>query len=246
MEGHQWQDDLRGTPQGAVVSPVLANIYLHYVLDLWFHKQWRPKEASGEAIIVRYADDFVVGFQHQGDAERFLRDLKVRLDKFALELHPDKTRLIEFGRFATVNRRKRGLRRPETFDFLGFTHYCRTQRDGMFGLGRKPVAKRVTRTLKRIKEELYRRINHDVYEVAAWLGRVVNGWFNYYAVPTSAQYLNKFMCRLKRMWLKVLRRRSQKDRFPWERLERVTTLFWPSIKIRHPWPSVRFAVKHSR
>ena len=246
MEGHQWQDDLRGTPQGAVVSPVLANIYLHYVLDLWFHRQWRPKQASGEAIIVRYADDFVVGFQHQGDAESFLRDLKVRLDKFALELHPDKTRLIEFGRFATANRRKRGLRRPETFDFLGFTHYCRTRRDGKFGLGRKPVAKRVTRTLKRIKEELYRRINRDIYEVAAWLGRVANGWFNYYAVPTSIRYLNKFMRRLKRMWLKVLRRRSQKDRFPWKKLERVTTLFWPLIKIRHPWPSVRFAVKHSR
>ena len=246
MEGHQWQDDLRGTPQGAVVSPVLANIYLHYVLDLWFHRQWRPKQANGEAIIVRYADDFVVGFQHKRDAESFLRDLKVRLDKFALELHPDKTRLIEFGRFATANRRKRGLRRPETFDFLGFTHYCRTRRDGKFGLGRKPVAKRVTRTLKRIKEELYRRINHDVYEVAAWLGRVVNGWFNYYAVPTSIRYLNKFMRRLKRMWLKVLRRRSQKDCFPWEKLERVSTLFWPLIKIRHPWPSVRFAVKHSR
>ena len=141
-EGGEWRDDLRGTPQGAIVSPILANVYLHYVLDLWFHKKWRARTAEGNTIIVRYADDFVVGFQYQRDAERFLHDLKERMASFSLELHPDKTRLIEFGRFAQKNRRARGERRPETFDFLGFTHYCRTTRNGKFGLGRKPVGKR--------------------------------------------------------------------------------------------------------
>ena len=153
MEGGEWRDDLRGTPQGAIVSPILANVYLHYVLDLWFHKKWRARTAEGNTIIVRYADDFVVGFQHKWDAERFLHDLKERMASFSLELHPDKTRLIEFGRFAEKNRRARGERRPETFDFLGFTHYCRTTRNGKFGMGRMPVGKRVNRTLRRIGAE---------------------------------------------------------------------------------------------
>ena len=145
MEGTEWKDDLQGTPQGAVVSPILANVYLHYVLDLWFQKKWRARKATGDTIIVRYCDDFVVGCQRKADAERFLHDLRERMSQFALELHPDKTRLIEFGRFAMANRRARGERRPETFDFLGFTHYCRKTRNGGFGLGRKPIAKRVTR-----------------------------------------------------------------------------------------------------
>ena len=164
-----------GTPQGAIVSPILANVYLHYVLDLWFHKKWRARTAEGNTIIVRYADDFVVGFQHKWDAERFLHDLKERMASFSLELHPDKTRLIEFGRFAEKNRRARGERRPETFDFLGFTHYCRTTRNGKFGLGRMPVGKRVNRTLRRIGAELRRRMHHNPYEVAKWLGKS-SGW----------------------------------------------------------------------
>ena len=191
--------------------PILANIYLHYVLDLWFQRKWRVQIARGDTTIVRYADDFVVGFQYQRDAERFLRDLKERLASFSLELHPDKTHLIEFGKFAMADRRARGEGRLETFDFLGFTHYCRTTRRGRFGLGRKPIGKRVNRTLKRIKAELRRRMHHNVYEVAAWLGRVLGGWLRYYAVPTSFPFLKRFVLRLKRMWLRVLRRRSQKD-----------------------------------
>ena len=148
MEDDEWQDDLQGTPQGSVISPILANVYLHYVLDLWFHKKWRARKATGDTIVVRYADGFVVGCQRKADADQFLLDLRERLSQFTLELHPDKTRLIEFGRFAMANRRAHE-RRPETFDFLGFTHFCRKTRNGGFGLGRKPIAKRVTRTLKR-------------------------------------------------------------------------------------------------
>lgn len=246
MESGKWSDDLRGTPQGAVISPILANIYLHYVLDLWFHYKWRAQQATGKAIIVRYADDFVVGFQRKWDAENFQVLLKERLEKFGLELHADKTCLIEFGRFARVNRQSRGERRPETFDFLGFTHYCRTTRKGYFGLGRKPIAKRMVRTLKRIKETLRRRKHDDIYEVARWLGQVINGWLGYYAVPTSGRYLQKFVHRLKKLWLWVLSQRSQRGRFTWDRLVIIVKSYWPPIKIRHPWPNRRFSVKHLR
>ena len=195
---------------------------------------------------MRYADDFVVGFQHKRDAERFLSDLKGRLALFSLELHPDKTRLLEFGKFATANRRARGERRPETFDFLGFTHYCRTQRNGRFGLGRKPIGKRVNRTLRRIKTELRRRMHHNLYEVAKWLGRVLGGWLRYYAVPTSFPWLKRFAFRLKRLWLRVLRLRSQKDRSTWNTVDKLAKAAWPSLKIVHPWPNTRFAVNHPR
>ena len=224
----------------------MANVYLHYVLDLWFHKKWRARTAEGNTIIVRYADDFVVGFQHKWDAERFLHDLKERMASFSLELHPDKTRLIEFGRFAQKNRRARGERRPETFDFLGFTHYCRTTRNGKFGLGRKPVGKRVDRTLRRIGAELRRRMHHNPYEVAKWLGKILNGWLHYYAVPTSSRFLKRFAFRLRRMWLRVLRRRSQMDRTKLDKLGRVAAAFWPPLTILHPWPEQRFAVTHPR
>ena len=242
MEDGEWQDNMRGTPQGSVISPILANIYLHYVLDLWFQKKWRTHEAKGDTIIVRYADDFVVGFQHKQDAERFLRDLKERLGRFELELHPDKTRLIEFGRFATENRRRRGLGKPETLDFLGFTHYCAKDRKGRFQLGRKPVSKRMARTLKRIKEELRRRMHDGVDQTARWLGQVLDGWLNYFAVPTSYRFLGRFVQRLKVLWLRTLRRRSQKDRYSGDRMERLTAKYWPTLEIRHPWPSQRFAV----
>ena len=246
MKEGEWRDNLRGTPQGSIVSPVLANVYLHYVLDLWFQRTWRARTARGDTIIVRYADDFVVGFQYKRDAEQFLCDLKDRLAAFSLELHPDKTRLIEFGKFAMADRRARGERRPETFDFLGFTHYCRTTRTGRFGLGRKPIKKRVNRTLKRIKAELRRRMHHNIYEVAKWLGRVTGGWLRYFAVPTSFPSLRQFVFRLKRMWLRALRRRSQKDRFTWIRIGTLAQVFWPPLQILHPWPNKRFAVKYPR
>ena len=246
MESGEWKDDLRGTPQGSGISPVLANVYLHYVLDLWFQKKWRSRETSGDTIIVRYADDFVVGFQYRRDAERFLDAASERFEDFDLALHPDKTRLIEFGRFARENRRRRGQGKPETFDFLGFTHYCAKDRSrGYFQLGRKPVAKRMTRTLKRIKEALRRRMHANVEDTARWLGRVLNGWLNYYAVPNSFRYLRRFVRRLERMWLKFLRRRSQKDRFKWGKIMRLTALHWPKLEIRHPWPNQRFAVSAS-
>ena len=215
-------------------------------LDLWFHKKWRARTAWGDTIIVRYADDFVVGFQHKRDAERFLRDLKGRLASFSLELHPNKTRLIEFGRFADTDRRARGERRPETFDFLGFTHYCATAESGSFVLGRKPVSKRVDRTLKRIKAELRRRMHHNPYEVAKWLGKVLTGWLRYYAVPTSYRYLKRFSHRLRLMWLRAMRRRSQMDRTKLDTVSRIATTFWPRMKILHPWPEQRFAVNHPR
>ena len=246
MEDGEWQDNMRGPPQGSVISPILANIYLHYVLDLWFQKKWRAHEVKGDTIIVRYADDFVVGFQHKQDAERFPHDLKERLGRFELELHPDKTRLIEFGRFAIKDRRQRGLGKPETFDFPGFTHYCAKDRKGRFQLGRKPVSRRMTRTLKRIKEELRRRMHNDVDQTARWLGRVLDGWLNYFAVPTSYRYLGRFVQRLKVLWLRTLRRRSQKDRYSGNRMERRTAKYWPTLEIRHPWPSQRFAVNSTQ
>jgi group II intron reverse transcriptase/maturase len=244
MQEGQWQATPRGTPQGAVISPILANIYLHYVLDLWFAKRWQPKRAGGEAYIIRYADDFVVGFQYRADAERFLRDLRQRLDKFGLCLHPDKTRLIEFGCFAAGNRRRRGEGRPDTFDFLGFTHYCRTTRGGRFGLGRKPIAKRMSRKLTGLYQMLKRRMHEDVRATARWLGSVLSGWLNYYAVPTSFRYLKRFRRRLHRLWYKVLRRRSQKDRTSREQLDKLAAAHWPKLRIRHPWPDRRFSVTH--
>lgn len=242
MEAGEWRDDLRGTPQGSVISPILANVYLHYVLDLWFQKKWRSHGVSGETIIVRYADDFVVGFQNKWYAECFLNAVKERFGDFGLELHPGKTRLIEFGRFATSGRRQRGLGKPETFDFLGFTHYCTETRRGHFQLGRKPVAKRMSRTLKRIKEVLRRRMHDDVEDTAKWLGKVLDGWLNYYAVPTSSRYLCRFVDRLKRMWLSIVHRRSQKDRFTWASIDELKAQHWPKPKVRHPWPDQRFAV----
>ena len=244
-EGRQI-DAGRGTVQGSVISPMLANIYLHYVLDLWVIKKWRPQEARGDLIIVRYADDYVVGFEQRDDAERFLGELKERFRGFELELNADKTRLIEFGQNAERIRRTRGERRPETFDFLGFTHYCRKDRKGRFGLGRKPIRKRMNRTLERIKRELRRRMHDDVMGTGRWLGTVLRGWLNYYAVPTSSRYLRQFRWRLRRIWIRVLRRRSQKDRFAWTWMLAISNNLWPKLRIVHPWPTTRFAVNHRR
>ena len=246
MEDGSWTDTGAGTPQGAIVSPVLANVFLHYVLDLWFHKRWRPNIPMGEAIVVRYADDVVIGFQHKRDAERCLCDLRERLAEFGLGLHRDKTRLVEFGRFAAANRRQRGAGKPETFEFLGFAHYCTTTRRGRFRLGRRPIAKRVNRTLKRVDEVLRKRWHHDIWEIGEWLGQVCNGWLNYFAVPGSGRYVRGFVRRLQRLWMWALRRRSQRYRFSWKRLERMTELLWPRVSIRHPWPDQRFTVNHPR
>ena len=240
MEDGLWGDTGKGSPQGAIISPVLANLYLHHVLDLWMDRKWRKQAARGEVYIIRYADDFVVATQYRGDAEQFLRDVQVRFEQFSLRAHPDKTRLIEFGRFAAASRRKRGQGKPETFDFLGFTHYCREKRNGRFGLGRKPVGKRMRRTLQALRGALRRRMHRDVYETGRWLGRVLRGWLQYYAVPTSYRSLGTFVYQVKRIWLRMLRRRSQKDRFSWERLERICQRLWPKVRIVHPWPTERF------
>lgn len=244
-EGRQ-VDTGRGTPQGSVASPMLANVYLHYVLDLWVARAWRPKRARGEMYIVRYADDVVLGFQKRADAERFLRDLRERLGKFGLRLHPGKTRLIEFGRFAAANRKRKGRGKPETFDFLGFTHYCRRTRGGKFGLGRKPVGKRVKRKLADLRRKLIRCMHADPVETGAWLGQVLNGWLNYYAVPTSYRSLSRFRYVLKQSWQWTLSRRSQKSRPDWEKLDALCKRLWPEVRIRHEWPDRRFAVNHSR
>lgn len=238
-------DPVRGTPQGAPISPLLANVYLHHVLDRWFATQWRPRNREGEACIVRYADDFVLAFQHRRSAVRFLADVKKRFAEFGLELAPSKTRLIEFGRKAS-DRAVRGGRRPKTFDFLGLTHYCRRTRQGRFGLGRKPAAKRINRTLSGIKRALRWRMHDDPVETGLWLGRVLQGWQGYYAVPTSYRSLDRFRRSLRHLWLRSLRRRSQRHRLSWQQVDAWSTKLWPPTRILHPWPNTRFAVKHLR
>ena len=242
MDGGNWTDTGAGTPQGANVSPVLANIYLHYVLDLWVHRFWRRRKAEGDVIIVRYADDFVVGFQHRSEAERFMDDLKERLARFGLGLHPEKTRTVEFGRFAEVDRKKRGQGKPETFDFLGMTHFCGRTRKGRFRVGRRPSRKRMRRTLARIGQALRRRWHEDRHEVARWLGRVISGWLNYFAVPGTARQLQAFVNAVRRKLLRALRRRWRKDRTDWPSVETLTAMHWPKPTIRHPWPDRRLAV----
>src|SRR6202020_1281209 len=206
MEEGKWSDTETGTPQGSVISPLLANIYLHYVFDLWVDV-WRKKCARGEVVVVRYADDDVLGFQHLADADRFLMEFRKRLAKFGLELHPDKTRRIEFGRFAELNRERRGEGKPETFDFLGFTHISGKDRNGKFALKRKTIAKRLRAKLQEIKQELRRRMHDPVPQTGKWLRSVVQGYFNYYAVPGNMQRLNVFRERVTRFWRRALRRR---------------------------------------
>lgn len=239
MEGGRWSPSEVGTPQGATISPLLANIYLHYALDLWVH-QWRRRHARGDVYIVRYADDFVVGFQYRDDAERFERELAERLRRFSLELHPDKTRLIEFGRFAADTRKKRGLGKPETFDFLGFTHISGRDRRGRYQVKRRTSRKRMTAKLKEIRRELMRRRHQPVPEVGRWLGRVVRGYFQYHAVPTNFRRLKQFLYVVRRAWMHALRRRSQKHRTSWERLGRLVNRWLPRPRILHPWPKARF------
>jgi group II intron reverse transcriptase/maturase len=235
----------RGTGQGSVISPLLANIYLHYTLDLWAAR-WRRRTAAGDMIIVRYADDFIIGFQHESDAQRFLKEMRERLREFALSLHPEKTRLIEFGRFAAERRKRRGLGKPETFNFLGFTFICNKTRAGRFQIQRKTRADRMRAKLQEIKQEMRRRMHQPILEQGRWLERVVRGYFNYHAVPTNGQALEVFRHHVTDLWRRTLRRRSQKDRVTWARMTQLVDDWLPKPIILHPWPSDRFAVTHPR
>jgi group II intron reverse transcriptase/maturase len=235
----------RGTGQGAVISPLLANIYLHYALDLWAER-WRRCEATGDMIIVRYADDFIVGFEHEDDARRFLDAMRERLGKFALSLHPEKTRLIEFGRFAVENRRRRGLGKPETFNFLGFTFICGKSKRGKFLIWRKSRKDRMRAKVREVKAELQRRMHQSIPEQGKWLKQVVAGYFNYHAVPTNSRALAAFRTEVVKRWQRVLSRRSQTGGVSWERMTQLAADWLPMPHIRHPWPGQRFAVRHPR
>jgi group II intron reverse transcriptase/maturase len=229
----------RGTPQGAVVSPLLANIYLHYAFDLWV-QHWRQQPERGDVIVVRYADDSVVGFEKVGTARLFLEDLQKRLAKFGLSLHPDKTRLIEFGRYAAERRRIREQGRPETFDFLGFTHCCGTTQQGKFQVVRLTALKRMRATLAAIREKLYQRRHEPVPVIGAWLQRVLQGYFAYHAVPTNLFRLNGFRSEVCRAWRHALLRRSQRHRLNWSRFNRLARKYVPSCRVLHPYPERRF------
>jgi RNA-directed DNA polymerase len=231
-----------GTPQGATVSPLLANVYLHYAFDLWA-EQWRKRTARGEVIVVRYADDFVVGFQHESDAHRFRRDLEARLQRFHLELHPDKTRLFRFGQFAAARQRERGLGKPSTFDFLGLTHICGRSRQGRFVLLRHSSKKRMRAKLRAVREQLLRRRHLPVPVQGAWLASVVRGYFAYHAVPTNGRQLVAFRIQVVRAWHRALNRRGQRDGTTWQRMHRLDERWIPKAQILHPWPEERFDVR---
>ena len=235
----------KGTGQGSVISPLLSNVYLHYVFDLWAER-WRRREATGDMIIVRYADDIIVGFQHESDARRFWNAMRDRLAEFSLSLHPDKTRLIEFGRFTAQNCRKRGRSKPETFRFLGFVLICDKSRRGDFRIRRKSRRDRMRATLRDIKEALRRRINRPIPETGKWLASVVSGYFAYHAVPTNIAALAAFRDHVTVLWHRQLSRRSQRALVDWTRMEKLADEFLPMPRILHPWPSVRFAARHPR
>ena len=245
MDDGRWFETEEGTPQGSVISPILANLYLHHVLDLWV-KAWRKKVAQGEVIIVRYADDAVLGFQNREDADRFLKELQERVRKFGLELHPDKTRLIEFGRYAAERRKKRGEGKPETFNFLGFTHICGRSRKGYFTVIRKTIGKRMAAKLKDIRQKLRKRMHESIEENLKWLQSVVRGYFQYHAVPDNQERMKGFRSDVLRLWFRQIRRRSQKHRWTWTRfLERLGVLI-PPVEVLHPWPNERFAARYPR
>jgi len=244
-EDGEWSETKVGTPQGAVISPLLANVYLHYVFDLWV-EWWRREHSHGDVIVVRYADDFVIGFEHRTDAEQCLESLRTRFAKFGLKLHPEKTRLIEFGRFAIDRRKKRGEGRPETFDFLGFTHVCdKTRKHGCFTIRRYTIAKRMRATVAAIKQQLRKRMHRPLGETARWLRTVVQGWMNYYAVPGNYRKLQEFVDEVSKRWLTVLRRRSQKGqgRWNWRRVHRLVRKHLPRPGILHPYPQDRFRAR---
>jgi RNA-directed DNA polymerase len=238
-------DSEKGTGQGTVISPLLANVYLHYSLDLWA-EHWRRREATGDMIIVRYADDVVVGFEHESDARRFWDAMRERLQKFSLSLHPDKTRLVEFGRFAAANRKRRGLEKPETFVFLGFTLVCSKSRQGRFLLKRRSRRDRMKAKLKDVSNELRHRMHQSIPEQGKWLKQVVTGFFAYHAVPTNSAALVTFRDEITARWRWVLHRRSQKSALTWARMKKLADDWLPKPRILHPWPNQRFVVKHPR
>jgi len=235
---------LKGTPQGAVISPLLANIYLHYVQDQWI-QQWRGRHAVGRMMVVRYADDSVVGFQYEETARCFLKALQERLGRFGLTLNVEKTRLIEFGRYAASNRKRRGQSKPETFDFLGFTHCCSINRKGWFQIQRLTVKKRMRATIKAIRDKLVQRMHEPVAVVGKWLGRVVQGYFNYHAVPGNLYRLGQMRQEICGLWRKILKRRSQRHKLPWDRFRRLAKLFIPALRNMHPYPEARFHASHT-
>jgi RNA-directed DNA polymerase len=245
-EDGQWSETKVGTPQGAVVSPLIANIYLHYVFDLWV-EVWREKVARGDVIVVRYADDLVVGFEHRFEAVRFLEEFRERLAKFGLELHPEKTRLVEFGRFAASNRERRGEGKPETLTFLGFTHYCgKRRKDGAFTVWRETAKKRMAAKLLAIKAELTRRRHEPTAKVGEWLQKVTTGYYRYHAVPGNSHRLKVFRHRLCRLWRLVLIHRSQRHRGSWRRLNPLLDRWIPYPRVLHPYPMARFDATHPR
>jgi group II intron reverse transcriptase/maturase len=229
-----------GTPQGGGISPLLANIYLHYVFDLWV-RDWR-RQAKGDVIVVRFADDIIVGFQHETEARRFWAELRERFAAYGLELHPEKTRLIEFGRHAAENRKRNGRGKPETFDFLGFTHICGKTRKGRFALVRHTMRKRLRAKLREVKEAFRTRWHHPVPEVGKWLASIIRGHLNYYAVPLNFDAIEAFHRQVVRLWKRGLSRRSHKAYITWERMGRIARRFLPRPRIVHPWPDERFAL----
>lgn len=241
LEDGEWQANEEGTPQGGLVSPILANIYLHYVLDLWV-QQWRQRRAQGEVVVVRYADDFVVGFARQADGERFQEELRARLAKFHLALQEEKTRLLEFGRFAAPNRKRRGAGKPATFSFLGFTHICGQTRKGQFTVVRQTMRKRLQAKVKAVKAALKLRLHQPVPVVGQWLRRVVLGHYQYYGVPLNSHALAAFRQQIVLAWLRALRRRSQRQRVTWARMARLARRWLPYPRICHPYPWQRFVV----
>jgi RNA-directed DNA polymerase len=231
----------KGAPQGAVISPLLSNIYLHYVFDLWAH-HWRRHHGAGEVILVRYADDSVMGFEYEREATRFLAAMRERFARFGLKLHPEKTRLIEFGKWAAVRRQRRGLGRPESFNFLGFTHCCGTTRQGRFKIVRLTIRKRMAAKLKEIRDCIKKRMHEPVKAIGKWLGAVLRGYFNYHAVPDNLNRLDSFRNVVGRIWLKALRRRSQRHKMTWKRFARFVHMYLPKARQQHPYPPKRFGV----
>jgi len=240
-----WSKTTVGVPQGSVISPLLSNAFLHYVFDLWI-EWWRKHRCRGDVVVVRYADDFVIGFENHSEATACLEELRTRFAKFGLKLHEGKTRLIEFGRYAIERRQRRGEGRPETFDFLGFTHKCaKTRKHGWFTIHRHSMANRMRAKLREIKAKLRRRMHRPVGETGRWLRSVVQGWLNYHAVPGNSRRIGRFVDEVTRHWLAVLRRRSQRGRrgWTWKRMQRLTRLHLPRPRIVHPYPNQRFRAR---
>jgi len=245
QEDGQWSASEQGTPQGAVISPLLVNVYLHYVFDLWA-QQWRRREVKGDIIAVRYADDLVVGFEHEAEALRFWDAMRTRFEQFSLELHGDKTRLLEFGRYAIERRQRNGQGKPQTFNFLGFTFICGCSRRGAFLLRRHTRRDRMRAALREIKDEMRRRHHDNLTDQGQWLRSVVAGYFAYHAVPTNAQAIGAYRHHVLDLWRRSLKRRSQKDRMTWARMDRLAAEWLPPPHVLHPWTEERMAVRYPR